>query len=222
MNDRMSATENLQQKLMADLRPVKVLASNSKRTLAALCLAILPQAVFVARAGLREDLADQLFRLSFVLPAAGLFCAAVGSLILTIRSSVPGIDRYRLLRGFIVSCLVIVLAVTVMTGMGIIGHTEEGWALDDSYKCATSVLAFAFIPIVVLLLEARRGYSLHKRTSGLAAFVAGATLGALSVGLTCPSDEVLHLLVWHLAPVLLLCLVGYFGAHRLLYRNKRF
>ena len=77
-----------------------------------------------------------------------------------------------------------------------------------SFACLAKVCLIAIVPAGVMLVLARRAAPLRpRRTAGWAA-LAGLAAGAVGAQVLCPIDVAAHLLIWHLAPVVALSLIG--------------
>lgn len=216
MRTKWDSTYDLQQALVSDVRPVTVLPSAGWRFSRVLVLSILPQVGFLGLSGVRRDLFAQLHNLSFLLPALGLFLAAVFGASLVVRSSVPNFESFRGEKLVVLSGLVLGAATALLSGFGFFGFGESEWKLDSSFACAIAVFALAVWPALVFVFEARRGFNTRPKTTGFAALTAAACFAVLSVNLHCPGQHFLHLLVWHYAPMFLISVAGLLAARRML------
>jgi hypothetical protein len=88
-------------------------------------------------------------------------------------------------------------------------HMMDAWPDRSGFRCFVLTTLFAIWPVAVLLSEHRGSDPTHPRVQGLALGVAAASGAAALVDLWCPVGHVPHLLVGHLAPILL---VGGSGA----------
>jgi hypothetical protein len=83
-------------------------------------------------------------------------------------------------------------------------HMMDPWPDRSGLRCFALTALFAAWPVAVLLWEHRASDPIHPRVQGLALGVAAASGAAALVDLWCPVAHVLHLLVGHVAPILLL------------------
>ena len=88
-------------------------------------------------------------------------------------------------------------------------HMMDPWPDRSGLRCFALTALFAAWPGVVLVWAHRGIDPLHPRVQGLALGVAAASGAGVLVDLWCPVAHVPHLLVGHVAPILLL---GGFGA----------
>jgi hypothetical protein len=68
-------------------------------------------------------------------------------------------------------------------------------------KCFSFTLAFAVVPTFVLSRIVNRGWAVQPRATGALTFLAGASVGALTITLECPSHAPLHVLLGHTLPI---------------------
>lgn len=82
--------------------------------------------------------------------------------------------------------------------------------LGDPYglKCALAALATSLVTAAALLFWLRRGAPVSLGTAGLHLGVAAGALGSAAYGLACPIDGIVHLGIFHVAPVFLAGLIG--------------
>jgi len=101
----------------------------------------------------------------------------------------------------------------------LLGH-DHGLSqmIDDPYNltCFGSALMASILTAGALVLWLRRGAPVSPDKAGLHIGVASTALGSLAYGLACPIDNVVHLGVWHAAPVVVGALIGRYALPRLL------
>ncbi|EMD84607.1 DUF1109 domain-containing protein [Pacificimonas flava] len=98
------------------------------------------------------------------------------------------------------------LAVYGPTAMlGRVGSDPHGIDCFLVSACAGS-LTFA-----ALVFWLRRGAPVSLRSAGQWTGAAAGAVGSFAYGLACPFDSIAHLGVWHLAPLLLLAVIGRFA-----------
>lgn len=100
----------------------------------------------------------------------------------------------------------------------LLGHDHGVSALDDPYglSCFGSGLLASGLTAGVLLFWLRRGAPVSPRLAGLYIGVASTALGSVAYGLACPIDSVVHLGLWHAAPVLAGGVIGWLALPPLL------
>lgn len=82
--------------------------------------------------------------------------------------------------------------------------------LDDPYGvgCTLAALAASSITASALLFWLRRGAPVSLNTAGLHLGVAAGALGSVAYGLACPIDGIVHLGIFHVAPVIIAGMLG--------------
>lgn len=104
----------------------------------------------------------------------------------------------------------------------IFGHDHPADAtmatLSDPYgvTCMLSSLVAALLTATALVAWLRRGAPVSTAAAGLHIGVAAGALGSVAYGLSCPIDSVMHIGVWHAAPVVIAALAGRFALPHLL------
>jgi hypothetical protein len=87
-------------------------------------------------------------------------------------------------------------------------HMMDAWPTRSGLRCFALTALFAAWPVAALVWDRRRSDPIHPRALGLALGVAGGACAAALVDLWCPVGHVPHLLIGHVAPMLLLGGVG--------------
>ena len=99
-----------------------------------------------------------------------------------------------------------VLPVAALIGLLSIeaGH-DHGMSLNDPglyyWECAAYGLGASSIIAVAAILFLRRGAPVSLDRAGWLVGATSGSLGALAYNLTCPLDSLLHVGIWHVAPV---------------------
>ncbi len=95
----------------------------------------------------------------------------------------------------------------------ILGQGNSTGVLADPYgvTCMLSSLVASLLTATALVTWLKRGAPVSVNTAGLYVGVASGALGTVAYGLSCPVDGVMHIGVWHAAPVAIAALVGRFA-----------
>lgn len=98
------------------------------------------------------------------------------------------------------------------------GHDHGMSALDDPYglTCFLSGLVASTVTAGALIYWLRKGAPVSPNTAGLHIGVASTALGSVAYGLSCPLDGVVHLGLWHAAPVVVGAIIGRYALPPLL------
>ena len=190
----------LVEELVADARPVRRLWSPEVRLALWLVLAAAALAVLAARVA-RDDLPLQLRSPSFLLEQALLLLGGGLLGLAAFRAAVPGrtLGTVTLVAGW--------TALALGLGWMLRAPLHTAWTLDAFVElgrpCLWRALAWGALPWIVLVVALRRGMPLDRRPVGVLAGVATWALVYPAVRMCCQTDELLHLSVFHAAPVLL-------------------
>jgi len=200
MEEPTSWQDELIDRLVADAQPVRRLWRPEVRLLLWLAVFALV-AVFVGGRFVRSDLESQLRSPLFLLEAAAMLVA--GSLLglEALRAAVPGQQHGRVVVRTIVATLAIVVLLLLRQPI------HWGWTPDVFLKFGVWDLVgtalLGAVPWAWLLVALRRGAPL---ASGRAAALAGAAAFCLTfvvMRCCCRTDELMHLGVFHVLPVLI-------------------
>jgi hypothetical protein len=205
-------TEDLLDRLVRDLRPVRPLTSTSIRLLGWLAVALPTLAFWTMLFGIRPDieqrLADPRFLIETMAATATGICAAIAA----IDSTVPGAPRWRALLPL--PPLVLWL---LSLGEGCLRILWEptGTLLEAQWQCVSGIVLVSAIPGLALLFVLRRGVLL---TSGIT-FCLGAlsvsALAAAAMRLFHPVDASLLVLIWQFGTVVALSALAAIAGRRL-------
>lgn len=201
-------TDELIQRLAADARPVQPLPRLSRRIAGWAVLTAVSFGVVLIVMGARRDLAAAVTERDFQLEAALLLLTGISAAVGALVMSVPGGERTRLVRwvpvvAAVASVLWVVgeLAMAAATG-GPVGRIGLAW------PCVLKTTSIAAVPGAALFVMVRRAAPLHASWVGLLAVLATAAVGVLGANVICPNDRPLHMLVWHVAPLILFAAAG--------------
>ena len=103
------------------------------------------------------------------------------------------------------------LPVTALLMLGIGGFAAA--LTQDMYGlgCFVAGSAFGLITAAALVTWLRRGAPVSLAAAGTYTGIAAGAIGSFAFGLACPVDDIGHLGIWHVAPVILSALVGRFA-----------
>ncbi|HYY05649.1 MAG TPA: NrsF family protein, partial [Candidatus Limnocylindria bacterium] len=149
----------------------------------------------------RPDYGAQLRRPLFVLDLASLVLAAAVSAWLALRAAVPGSGPAR-------------RDVRLALGLGGVGVLLLAWGpagaevalgqfVRAGWRCFLMTALLATPPLAVLLWALRRGAPLAPASAGALAGAGALLASAAAMRIACPVDDPLHLIAWHMVPILL-------------------
>jgi hypothetical protein len=201
-------TEDLIDHLARDVRPVARLRPVAIRALGWFVLALVSLVIVSVIMGVRRDLADSVDTADFAFEAALLIVTALSAAVGALTISVPGAERSALVRWAPLTagaaCVLWAageLAVAAGTG-------APAGRLTFAWHCIYKTASVAAVPGIALFIMVRQAAPLHAAWAGLLALLATAAVGVLGANVICPLDRPLHMLLWHVAPLMLFAGVG--------------
>ena len=197
-------TDEVVSTLIRGLKPVSPLPVPGVRVWAWGATAIVAGGVAAAVFGPRPDLAQAATTLNFqahtVLLVLATALAGGAALVL----AVPG-ERLSRARQFVpiaaAGCWIAWLLVELAAAAS---RSPAAWTIDFGWGCVAKAMTMAAVPGAALLLMVGRGAPVEVRRAVTFAALASAGVGALGVAITCPSSDVMHLLIWHAGPLVAL------------------
>ena len=202
-------SDDLVRSLVNDLQPVRRLRGPGQRALRWGVLALVCVFVGTCALGLRGDLPGKLHQRSYLLQNASLLLLFVLSALSAFRLSVPGLGQSMVTRGL--------PALGLLVWIGLLAF---GWAHAPSavlpwaafwrsgVPCVARMGCLALVPGLALFFMLRRAAPVRAGWAGLWSLVSASSLAIVGTQWVCPKDDPLHVIVWHLGPVLVAGLVG--------------
>jgi len=198
-------TDELIERLVLDLEPVKALRRPWQRSIRFAFLAVFATTVTASLLGLRSDLCAKIVDPSYV-AETGLLLVLFGAATLgALRSGVPGTNLAGAVRVVAVAASVWLLIVGARCGGG-----AGTWGLPSGLACVRRTLLLGAFPASALLTMLRRSAALEGAASGTLAMVAAGAVAVLGTRILCGKDDATHVLAWHIAPLALFALLGWF------------
>ena len=201
-------TEDLIQELASDARPVTRLQPVARRLLAWVVLAAVSFAVVLFLMGVRRELGDSGDRADFAFEAALLIITAMSAAVGALVISVPGAERSPLVRW----APIVAATASVLWAAGELVYAAATGAptgrLTFAWHCVYKTSCVGAVPGIALFLMVRRAAPTRAMWAGLLAVLATAAVGVLGANVICPNDRPLHMLLWHVAPLMLFAAIG--------------
>jgi hypothetical protein len=201
-------TEDLIQQLARDATPVRRVPPLPVRVIGWVVLAALSFAGVAMWMGVRRDLADAVEQVNFAVEAMLLIVTALSAAIGALVISVPGAERRALVRWLPVAAGV---AAVLWVAGGLVVAAATGaptGRVTFAWHCVYKTASIAALPSVVLFAIVRRAAPLHAAWAGLLALLATAAVGVLGANVICPVDRPVHMLLWHVGPLMLFAGLG--------------
>jgi hypothetical protein len=202
------STEDLIRQLAADAKPVRPLRPLAVRVTGWLLVAVASLGLAMTIMGVRRELGDAADQADFAVETVLLIITALSAAVGALAVSIPGAERTRLLRWLPVMAGV----ATVVWAAGELAFASTTGApagrLTFGWHCVYKTASVAAVPSVALFFMVRRAAPLHAAWAGFLAILATTAVGVLGANVICPYDRPLHMLVWHVAPLMLLAGLG--------------
>lgn len=201
-------TDELIQQLSTDLPPVRPLARLPVRLAGWAVISATSFAVVLVLMGVRRELGDVLDRADFAFEAALLLLTAISAAVGALTMSVPGDARSVLVKWLPVGAAL----ACVLWALGELAFASATGAptgrVTFAWHCVYKTASIAVVPSVALFALLRRAAPLDGAWSGLLALLATAAVGVLGANTICPTDRPMHMLLWHVLPLVLFGGVG--------------
>jgi hypothetical protein len=194
--------------LAAGAAPVRRLRPVALRVAGWAVLAAVSLGAVMMLMGVRRDLGDALDQADFAFEAALLIITALSAAVGALVISVPGAERTALVRWAPViagvSCVLWAAGELVMAS----ATGAPTGRLTFAWHCVYKTASVAAVPGVALFVMVRQAAPLRAGWAGLLAVLATAAVGVLGANTICPNDRPLHMLLWHVAPLMLFAALG--------------
>jgi hypothetical protein len=200
-------TDELIGQLVADGAPVRPVLTPARRAVLWAVIAGICVTLGVLQFGLRRDVAEAWYRTGVVLRLVLLAATAWLSVVAAFRLSVPGDDQRAWSRWWPLALLGVLAA--LVSSEVVIGAIEGDLGSPlQAWKCMRKAAYAGAVPAILALVLIRRATVLEPRWTALLAVLAAGAAGALTSELACPIHAPLHILLWHLGPVVASAIVG--------------
>ena len=195
-------TESLIHQLALHAEPVKPIGSPISRLLLWTLVSVLLVLAGVELIGPSDDLVARFGEPCFffqvlLTTGAGIFMAAAALIL-----SVPGRGGRRL------KYLALVAAVLWPVYIGCAVLLMNGGRAGEGVNCVRNLFVLCLLPGLLLVWSIRKAAPMDLRTAGLLIGSSACLLAISGVQLICRNSDPMHVLVWHVTPVLILMVVA--------------
>jgi hypothetical protein len=158
--------------------------------------------------GVRGDLSTAVWTVTFQVKTALLLLTAITAASGALLVSVPGAERSAAARWLPVAGLGSLLLWVAWELTTAAAAGTASWRVGAAWGCTAQIVAVGLVPGVALLVMVHRAAPLRAAWAGLLALVATGAIGALGTSTICPSDRSMHVLVWHVLPLVAIGALG--------------
>lgn len=200
-------TDQLIDRLAADLKPVRRLMNPTERAALWTALALVAVAIGVVYFGVRHDIATAWTNPGLLARLVLLAATMWLSIVAAFRLSVPGGETRAFARWWPLVCLGVLAAVSA-------GEVVAAWLVGDpgsplrSWTCVRKVAFVGAVPAIVSITLISRGFAIEPRWTAMLGVLAAGAAGALTSELACPIHAPMHVMLWHITPVVVSTAIG--------------
>ena len=200
-------TDQLIDRLAADVTPVRRLLKPTERAALWTALALVSVALGVVYFGVRGDYQTAWTNPGLIARLVLLAATMWLSVVASFRLSVPGGETRAFARWWPLILLGVLVAVSA-------GEVVAAWLVGTagsplrSWTCVRKVAFVGVVPAVVSVTLIARGFAIEPRWTALLGVLAAGAAGALTSELACPIQAPMHIMLWHIAPVVVCTGIG--------------
>jgi hypothetical protein len=195
-------TNDMIQNLSQNLAPVQKFSLGFKNYALAAAVAFACIGAGVAINGVRFNFNIIALTPHYIFECLLLLGLAVSSVSLAFQLSLPG-DIKKSTWSFFLATL---LGWAFLTVYLLFNYNKP--VADWGFHCSEVVFFTSLIPAAVLFLTVKSAAVLNRAKTGFVIWAGSAALGALVNQVICPSEDPMHLLIWHVLPVFIIGFLG--------------
>jgi len=208
-------TNELIRRLSRDVPPVRRLLPWNARFSMWLAFALSWAALGVTWVGWRPDRGKALADPHFLVLGGLMLATAILSGLTAFRLSVPGVESSRWHRWLPGATAIAWIGILIVE-LWLAYHQQGLAALDpgNKHRCVYVFAGLGLGPGLGMALMIRQAASLEKRWNGMFLALASASVAALGVSFFCTFEQPAHVLVYHIMPVVVFTLAGFWLGDR--------
>ena len=104
--------------------------------------------------------------------------------------------------GIFIGWILRTLIILFITEEAIFGQIQNMYSGRPHAGCMANNFLFFAVPFFIIIAMLRSGYTLEKTWAGFYAATASLSASELMTSLICPDTEPLHILAWHIIPII--------------------
>jgi hypothetical protein len=200
-------TDVLIHTLAQDISEVKPIADIRIRFFRWTAFAAISVALGTFALGCRSDLSMKIQDASFLMENAALLLFFAFSATSAMLLSIPGLEKrpYTYLLPLLALFLwVILIGFRYVEDLNVI-HSPS---TKSGIRCVWRILSLGSLPAVILFFMLRKAAPLKRGWTGWFVAAAAFSLAGFATQFICPNDKPLHILKWHVLPVIVLACIG--------------
>jgi hypothetical protein len=202
-----SNTDQLIDRLVTECSPVRRLIDPRRRAAWWAALALVCVGLGVSYFGIRADLPGAMTFLPFLLRIGLLVATMWLSVVTALQLSVPGADQRAWTRWWPLLFLGALVAVTAAELM-MVAVVGDAGAPFYGWRCVRKLTFVGVLPAFGAIVLIRRAAPLDPVWTALLGLAAAGAAGALTSELACPVRFPMHVMLWHVLPIVVYAAVG--------------
>ncbi|MCB0354464.1 MAG: DUF1109 domain-containing protein [Bdellovibrionales bacterium] len=167
----------------------------------------------------RRDLQELITDPMFLVEAISIISTALFAGLTALILSVPGLSFGKAKRAFLWSVIGWVISFTIAVSYRISFSPQNMQHFTHGFLCSRTLILFSLVPAVALFGLVRIASPQQMYAAGFFLLLSAGLIGTLGVELTCPSDDFLHIVIFHFLPPVVLGAVGMVVGRRFLQRK---
>ncbi len=172
--------------------------------------------IMTAILGLRVDISDRLTEPLFVFEAVLLLLLVLSAGISAFWHAFPDFRQQNWALHVPFALLVLYAGLLLFRALWPAATAEALDNVHSGLDCALCITLFAPLPAGLMLWQIRRGATVMPQRTGLLALLVAGSVGHLLLKFVEANDGVLHLLTYHLLPILALGVLGWLAGRKIL------
>ena len=203
MSDKKQNTKDLIEELSGELTEVKVMRRPIDVALFWSALAITYIVVTITVLGVRGDIDNKIQDPVYIFELLHVIAISISAAICSACLRIPDIRGQKWMLAIPTSLFAaFVTWVALRLGLESYDMSGFGWG-----HCHSDSIAFGAIPAFMILFFSMRGKTTHPNMMSLMNILSVGAIGYLGLRITCASDDIGHLLGFHILPYLLFGIV---------------
>ena len=163
-------------------------------------------AIYTFILGLWPSSLNELFRFPAIFYTATALLLFILLTYQSILISIPGKQNNRLpqLLGIVAVSILLVLIYFLIKNT----NQTNFFYWEGTFTCALKIILMSIIPIMFLNHQINKNYVLNKNKATVILFITSGTLGLSVITFHCPIMDPMHILLWHILPIIILGFLG--------------
>ena len=200
MTETVEKTNDLINNLTDELEPVKLLKSPIQRTIPWVAFAVLYTVFAIAVLGIRGDFSNKIHDAHYIFELSLVLLMSISAAACSIWMCIPDMRGQNWLLSTSLTLFAVVVAwITSQAFMDIDHMPHMQWS-----HCFEEAAVFGLLPAVTIVFLSMKGKTTHPNLMVLMNAIAVGGLGYIGLRITCASDDIAHICMFHILPYILI------------------